>query len=263
MEDNTNRVYVNLSGRKFEPKKYDITSKTAYSYKPDTGYWGALPSEMYGYFSEWDEEYGLDIGSGRNDDEDIYITSFKLDPKKTYTLHPMEEEVLLQGFENFLVKHPNLTTSKKRRLLAELVKNKKGLPDVEHIICQIDLDEDIAMMEKIFGGFKGDGTDSAEVFKNLGYNIRRAFVENFAGVEVTKYALGQDSHSMGDDILSYQYYIHQKFPDYEMQVGFWDMHSITIFDTDAINIIDEKIIPSREVDRIEEERENKGEQEIK
>lgn len=252
MEDNSNRIFVNLSSKKFEPRKYNRTSPKAYSYKPDTGFWGSIKSEGSNYFSEWHEEYGLDFGSSRKENEDVHITYFKINPEKTYTLSPAHDEVILQGFQNFLESHPTLSVEEKRRLLVELIKSKKDLPNIEHVICQIDFDMDLAVFERIFGGFSHTGDEEPEVFENLGHNVRRAFVENFSGVEVTGYALNSEN-GIGEDLLSYQFYTHQEFPNYTPQIGFWDMHSIAIFDTDAIDITEEKVIPSEEVDRVENE----------
>ena len=54
------KVFVNLSNRPFEHSVYNTTNQKSYSYKPDTGFWGAIKKDN-GYLSEWDKEYGLDL----------------------------------------------------------------------------------------------------------------------------------------------------------------------------------------------------------
>lgn len=205
--NNDKKIFVNLSNRPFEHKVYNETSPKAYSYKPDTGFWGAIKKNN-GYFSEWDREYGLDIT--RHDGDNVYVTSFVLDPEKVYVLRPSEDELILEGFNNF-IGNKNLTAEEKRKLLVAYLRDKKSASGIQHIICQIDSDIDMIQMERIFGNFDRDAENGEEVFQNLGINMRKAFIECFSGVEVTEDAINEDD-PMGYDIISCAQWTEYKFP---------------------------------------------------
>jgi len=205
--NNDKKVFVNLSNRPFESKVYNETSPKAYSYKPDTGFWGAIKKDN-GYFSEWDREYGLFINM--HGGQSLYVTSFVLNPEKVYILRPSEDELILEGFNNF-IESKSLTTEEKRRLLVAYLRDKKGTPEIEHIICQIDSDIDMIQLERIFGNFDRGGENGDEVFRNLGLNMRKAFVECFSGVEVTEDAINEDD-PMGYDIINCAMWTEQEFP---------------------------------------------------
>lgn len=247
----SNKVFVNISTREFEESTYDETRRDAFSYKPDTGFWGAIKKDN-GYFSEWDREYGL--SSNRRGNETLYVTSFFINPEKVYTLRPSQDELILEGYYNTLKSRATqLTTAQKRRLLVEYLKDKKGLPDIEHVICQIDDGNDLMAIERIFGGFSRTSDDVPdEVFEDLGYNVRRAFVENFSGVEVTEDAIDENNFlgiiTLGEDTM-------EGFPKYQDQVGFWDVPSIAVFDTSAIEVFEGRVLTDREIKHIESMRE--------
>lgn len=249
---NSKKFFVNISTREFEQRTYDETKKDAYSYKPDTGFWGAIKKDN-GYFSEWDKEYGLD--TNRNGDEPLHITSFCFDPERVYTLVPEDDELILEGYNNILKsKGANLTTAQKRMLLVQYLRDKKGMPGIEHVICQVDTGEDIVQIERIFGGFSRRATDiPTEVFENLGYKVRQAFVECFSGVEVTENALS--TADTADDIISLSKMTAEEFPGYRDQVGFWDVPSVAVFDTDAIRILETRVLSDKEIKFFESVRE--------
>lgn len=205
--NNDKKVFVNLSNRPFEQKVYNETSPKAYSYKPDTGFWGAIKKDN-GYFSEWDREYGLFVNM--NGGQSLYVTSFVLNPEKVYILRPSEDELILEGFNNFIA-NKSLTAEEKRRLLVAYLRDKKGIPEIEHIICQIDSDIDMIQLERIFGNFDRSGENSDEVFHELGFNMRKAFVECFSGVEVTEDAINEDD-PMGYDIINCAMWTEHEFP---------------------------------------------------
>lgn len=248
----SNKVFVNISTREFEECTYDATKEDAFSYKPDTGYWGAIKKDN-GYFSEWDREYGLN--SNRKGNETLYITSFYFNPERVYTLRPSEDELILEGYKSLLqTRGTNLTTAQKRLLLLEYLKDRKCMQNIEHVICQIDDAEDLIQMERIFGGFDRTADEiPAEVFENLPYKVRSAFVECFSGVEVTENALSEAETA--DDIIRLGDETEKAFPGYQNAVGFWDVPSVAVFNTDAIEVFEGRVLPDREIKFFESMRE--------
>ena len=77
-------------------------------------------------------------------------------------------------------------------------------------------------------------------------NVKKAFTENFSGVEVTGCALGLTKMScyMGNIFESARY---KKMNDskYDVFLGEWEMHSLAIFDTDCIDVVEEKTINTK------------------
>jgi hypothetical protein len=244
MEESLNKKYVNISNRKFENKIYNEEGNNIFSYKPNNAFWLSLVSDKNGFYSEWDEEYRSAYENNTDENGNLHATTFSLKPN-TYIMSPSNDSVILEGFNNF-VKGKNLTPDQKRKLLVELVKKQTNNSDIEHIICQIDLVEDLTTMEKIFCGYECGNTYPSEVYDNLALNIKKAFRENFSGVEVTGFALGLDELSYGDGIDDAQIYMSSKDPNYNETIGYWEIPSLAVFDTSCLDLIKEVEFPAKD-----------------
>ncbi len=246
MENSYDKLYVNISDKEFEHSTYDETKPSPFGYKPTTGFWFSLPSDDPDYFSKWDEVYKI------VDKKNRYVTTAKIKPT-TYILNPEEDEIILEGFQEFVKKSKTqLSVGQKRRLLVELIKQKKNLPDIEHIICQIDTNKDITVMERIFGGYRFGEENSDDVYSHLQQRVRDAFQENFSGVEVTGYALDLED-GFGAGIYEAEVYMRMRDKKYTGDLGTWEFHSLDVFDTDCVDVIkkekiDDKTIKKREED---------------
>lgn len=241
MEDSLDRNYVNISNKPFESRVYNEKDTSLFSYKPNTGFWLSLETTEDGYYSEWDSEY-RDMMS-TDSDGNLHATIVKFKPS-TYVMSPGEDKTLLEGFNQF-VKEKNLTPDQKRKLLVELVRKHKGRNDIESIICQIDLLEDVMALEEIFGGFKLRNEHSDEIYKNLAVNVKQGIRENFSGLEVTAYALGIDKNAPGEGIDETQIYWSSIDPKYAETIGYFDMHSVAIFDTSCLDIVRQIVYPQK------------------
>lgn len=236
-ENSHGRRYINLSNKRFDNRIYEET-RSGMGYKPMSAFWCSLESLDNDYYSAWDEMYGEIIDPDENGL--IYATTVEIN-SNTYVLNPASDEVLLEGFQKFISKSERkLTAVEKRKLMVELIKTKKNMPNIEHVICQIDLPQDIDVIEKVFANYNSDGQNSEEVYENLLENVRGAFVENFSGVEVTDYALGNDDISEFEgNVYYFEGMKKRKDPKYTGDFGFWEMHSLAIFDTNCLDIINE------------------------
>ena len=239
MEDNSNRIYVNISNRPFSSAVYNDEDSECFSYKPTSGYWLSLESTEKGYYSEWDEEYREILET--DDNGNLYATKVKLKPT-TYTISPSRDKNLLEGFYQF-VSNKQLTAKQKRRLLVELVRTRTGREDVENVICQIDLVEDLTVLEEIFAGYKLGNSYPEEFYKTLAKNVKKGIRESFSGLEVTAYALGMDKNLPSESISDTQIYWSSVDPNYDESIDLFDMPSAVIFDTSCLDIIEEVVYP--------------------
>lgn len=210
-------------------------------YKPGSAFWCSLESTEDGFYSAWDELYG-DV-TEPNEDGKLYASTVEIKPT-TYVFNPTEDEVLLEGFYKFVSSSDKkLTALEKRKLFLELLKSKKNMPEIEHVICQIDLPQDIEVIERIFAGYISGQDNPDEVYENMLENVRGAFVENFAGVEVTDYALGNDEISEFEgNVYFFEGMKKRQDSKYSGDFGFWEVHSLAIFDTNCLELIDVKEI---------------------
>lgn len=243
-EESHGRKYVNLSDRPFSHKIYDET-RSGLGYKPKSAFWCSLESNNDEFVSTWDELYGE--VTEPDEKGNLYVTTVEIKPT-TYVFNPTEDEVLLEGFQNFVENHKGkLTAPEKRKLFLELLKKKQNNPDIEHVICQIDLPQDIEVIERIFAGYDPDKYNPDEVYENMMDNVRGAFVEVFSGVEVTDYALGNDEISEFEgNVYFFEGMKRRNDPKYSADFGFWEVHSLAIFDTNCLDIIDERVINQNE-----------------
>lgn len=239
MEESLNRNYVNISNKPFVHHVYNTPDEKRFSYKPTSAFWLSLESDKEEYHSEWDRKYGEFLKT--DEDGNLYATTVKFKPT-TYIMSPAIDETILEGFKNF-TEGKNLTPEQRRKLLVELVKSHTNNPDIENVICQIDLEEDISVMEKIFCGFKLGEEHPDAVYENLASNMKKAFRQNFAGVEVTAFALGLDKNCPGEGIDDIQIYWSSLDPKYEENIGDFEIPSVAIFDTSCLDIVKELIYP--------------------
>ena len=242
---NDRRKFINVSNRKFEPTKYVPKQNLRLGYKPKSAFWCSIESDEEGYYSEWDAEYGEVLQTDENGNLHITITELK---PNVYELSPATDKTLLEGFQNFVKNSPTpLTTEQKRKLLTELIRSKKNFPDVEYVICQIQNPSDLSTIEEIFGGYRFGEENADSVYENLGDNVVKGFMENFSAVEVTAEALdvGPNGTYM-DGINQRARYQHSIDPKYDAFLGGWEMHSIAVFDTDCLNILEEIIVNAEE-----------------
>ena len=242
-EDSLGRKYVNLSTAPFENRIYDET-RSGLGYKPKSAFWCSLESSDPEYYSAWDEMYGEIMEP--NLEGKLYASTVEIKPT-TYILNPSIDEVILEGFQKFIKKQDEkLTAQEKRKLLLELIKTKHDLPNIEYVICQIDLPQDIDVIERIFADYDSNGLNSDEIYDNMLDNVRGAFVENFSGVEVTDYALGNDEISEFEgNVYFFEGMKKRRDPKYSGDFGFWEIHSLAIFDTNCLDLIDIKEINQR------------------
>lgn len=246
MAENTKTKYINISNRKFKPTKYSATGKDRLGYKPTKAYWCSLEAEDDEFLSAWDEEYGETFDTDENGN--IYATTVVLKPS-VYVLNPNSDDtVLLEGFFSYMnLNGKSMTQEQKRRMLVELVKTRKKLPNVEYVICQIDNPGDLNCIEKIFGGCNLSESDPDSVYENLGDNVVGAFYDYFSGVEMTNKALDLDTHpEFADGIYQEADYKKMIEPRYNNFLGAWEMHSIAFFDTDCFDVIEEKCVNQHE-----------------
>lgn len=244
MENSFGRKYVNISNRKFERKKYEYNKNSGIGYKPGNAFWCSLESSDPNYYSEWDLEYGEILNT--DDNGYLYATSVKLSDD-TYVLNPDGDELILEAFQNFIkTSNKELSAEQRRKLLVEIIKSRENLENIKYVICQIDLPEDLDQIERIFGGYEFGKENPDCVYENLQENVKKAFTENFSGVEVTGCALGLTKMScyMGNIFESARY---KKMNDskYDVFLGEWEMHSLAIFDTDCIDVVEEKSINTK------------------
>ena len=237
MEESHNRNYVNISDRAFEHRVYDKEEEAYFSYKPVEAFWVSLESKNPEFKSEWDEEYGTVYQPDKNGK--LYATTVKLKPT-TYVLSPETHKTLLEGFYNFVKNKESegqkLTNAQRRQLLVELVKKNEG-KNVEHVICQIDTLEDVDTIEEIFGNYKYGEETSKETLDNLIVNVKNGIKQNFSGLEVTGYALDSDCvvpHISAEEELNFR---RLTTFGYMGGLGYFDMHSMAIFDTSCLDIV--------------------------
>lgn len=239
MEDSLNRNYVNISNRKFTSEVYNEEDNAYFSYKPSSGFWLSLEVKEKNYYSQWDREYREELEP--DDEGNLHATIVKFKPT-TYIMSPSVDKTILEGFSNFIFNR-NLTPDQKRKLLVELVRTHKNRSDIENIICQIDLLDDLATIEEIFGGYKIGNEYPDETYDNLALNVKKAIRESFAGLEITAFALGMDEDLSGESIVDTQIYWSAIDPKYEETLEYFDMPSAVIFDTSCLDFIKEVTYP--------------------
>ena len=253
-EESHGRRYVNLSTTPFVNRIYDET-KSDLGYKPKSAFWCSLESTEDGYYSVWDELYGE--VTEPNEEGKLYASTVEIKPS-TYIFNPTEDEVLLEGFQNFILNSgKNLNATEKRKLFLELLRSKKNMPNIEYVICQIDLPQDIDVIERIFAGYEVGKHYSDEVYENMLDNVRGAFIECFSGVEVTDYALGNDEISEFEgNVYYFEGMKKRQDPKYSGDFGFWEVHSLAIFDTNCLELVNVKEID--QIGRTKEYDEDEG-----
>lgn len=253
MEDSLDRKYINISNRPFENRVYNEVDNSPFSYKPATGFWLSLEAKDSTYYSEWDEEYRETFTPDENGNLHATVVKFK---PTTYIMSPGRDRNILEGFNNF-VAGKNLPPEQKRKLLIELLRSRTGRQDIESVICQIDLLEDVAVLEAIFGGYKFGQEHPDFVYEKLASNVRNGIRESFAGLEVTGYALGTDEECFDESIPEVQAYWSFKDPKYRETIEYFDMHSAVIFDTDCLDVEKEIVYPQVGKEKEEQDREEK------
>lgn len=252
MEDSLNRNYINISDRPFTHKVYNDDDKPIFSYKPTSGFWLSLESSEKGYYSEWDSEYRGTFQTDSNGNLHATVVRFK---PTTYVMSPDNDKTLLEGFNEF-ISGKELSAEQKRRLLLELVRKHKNMPDIENIICQIDLAEDVVALEEIFGGYRLGNEYPDEVYENLALNVKRGIRESFSGLEVTAYALGIDKSLPSEGIQETQIYWSSIDPKYNETIEYFDMHSVAVFDTSCLDIVRQVVYPQETKEKEGEDRED-------
>lgn len=252
MEDNLNRKYINISNRPFTPTVYNIEESNAFSYKPSSGFWLSLEASKKEYYSEWDMEY-RDVME-TDADGNLHATIVKLKPT-TYTMSPSDDKTLLEGFYKF-ISNKQLSVEQKRKLLVELVRAHTSKPDIENVICQIDLLEDVMAMEEIFAGYKLGNSYPDEFYENLATNVKKGIRESFSGLEITAFALGMDKKCPSESISDTQIYWSSIDPNYDETVEYFDMPSAVIFDTSCLDIVKEVVYPQEIKSKKGEDRED-------
>lgn len=243
MEDSLNRDYINISNRTFTPTVYNEEDPSIFSYKPGSAFWLSLPLESDdNYYSEWDREYRDTFKSDESGNLHATVVRFK---PTTYFLSPGADKTLLEGFKEF-TQGKDLTPDQRRKLLVELVRTHLNKPEVESVICQIDLLEDLVALEEIFGGYKLGNEYPDEVYQNLAANFKRGIRQNFSGLEVTAYALGMDKDMPGEGINETQAFWNAIDEKYEETIDYFDMHSVAVFDTSCLDVVKEIVYPQEE-----------------
>lgn len=238
MEDSLNKRYVNISERKFTHAVYNNEDSKTFSYKPTGGaFWLSLESKEGKCYSEWDEMYAETFQA--DEKGNLHATTVKFKPT-TYIFSPEIDKTILEGFNNFISSKKDLTPDQKRKLLVELVRQRTGNNDIEHVICQIDMPGDMRALEEIFGGYKLGNSHPDEVYDNLSLNVQKGIRESFSGLEVTAAALGLDDNFPEEGVDELQAYWSTIDSKYHETIDFFDMASVAIFDTSCLDIVSEK-----------------------
>lgn len=252
MEDSLNKNYINISNRKFTPTVYNDEDSNCFSYKPTSGFWLSLESKEKGYYSEWDQEYRESMEADSNGNLHATVVRFK---PTTYIMSPSADKTILEGYNDF-VSNKNLTPDQKRKLLVELVRTHNNIPDIENIICQIDLMEDLTAIEAVFGGYKIGNEYPDETYENLALKIKKGIRESFSGLEITAFALGMDETLPSESIADTQMYWSTIDPKYEETIDYFDIPSAVIFDTSCLEVIKEIVYPQETKTKKGEDRED-------
>lgn len=243
MEDSSNKEFINISNRKFVNKEYMNSEYNGLGWKPKDAFWCSLKSSKPGFLSEYDYQYGMDD----NSEGILYATTVKL-KKDTAVINPSNCLNLLKSF-NVFVDDKNdigLSDREKRLLFLEFIKDKMNISiNVKHLICQIDLIEDVNALEEAFANYVYGKKNSDEVYDNLEYKVRKGLRQCFSGVEVTDFLLGRSPETYEDieDALECK---SNKDPKYKNFFGCWDMHSLALFDTNCVDVIREIEVNKKE-----------------
>lgn len=246
MEDTSKIKYINISDRPFVPTKYINKDYVSFGMKSHQAFWGALPSNDEDFYSKWDEEF-LVCDSLFDDEKDAYITTFEYGENTTIVNPEIIGYSTIHSFYE-TVKDISKSDEEIRKLFVEVLKNKKLVPEnTEHIICQVDLIEDLTTLQKAFTGYDLDSNNSQEVYKNFDYKVMKGITQCFSGLELTAYALGVEPYDYSSAIYEYETVALSRDPNYMednfcSHIGGWDVQSVSIFDTDAIKVIDTKKI---------------------
>lgn len=250
MEDSLNRNYINISNKKFKPAVYNEPDSPVFSYKPTTGFWLSLESKNKKYYSQWDEEYRDTLIPDENNNLHATVVRFK---PSTYFLSPSQDKTILEGFKKF-TDSKKLNIEQKRKLLVELIRTHLDKPEVENVICQIDILEDLMALEEVFGGYTHGEEYPDEVYKNLRMNVKNGVRQAFSGIEVTGFALGLDEDIPEEGIDETQAYWNFMNPKYDETIGYFEMPSVAVFDTSCLDVVKEIVYPKGERDFDDENR---------
>ena len=165
----------------------------------------------------------------------MYITTVQYN-KNTFLFNPGSHQEQLRTFYELInnEQYQKIEDVEIRKLFIDFLKKTKTIDNnIEYIICQLDVLDDIITLEKIFGNYQFGEENDNKIYSELNYNVRKGLMKCFYGFEVTDFFL--------EDMYNEEMFIKSRDPKYQSSFDNFEIYSVAFFDTNALDVISEKV----------------------